>query len=99
MVLLCSWTVDVDIRLMITEMYSEPSRTFTIFCENSQRLKAVNYISQKLLSNDTIIMTFYLYQNVRNNAKMTLYLASKKLCFKKTLGDSETELHFSCNNG
>ena len=64
MVLLCSWTVDVDIRLMITETYSEPSRTFTIFCENSQRLKAVNYISQKLLSNDTIIMTFYLYQNV-----------------------------------
>ena len=44
-------------------------------------------------------MTFYLYQNVRNNAKMTLYLASKKLCFKKTLGDSETELHFSRNNG
>ena len=42
-------------------------------------------------------MTFYLYQNIENAARMTLYFASEKLFFKKALADSETELHFSRN--
>ena len=46
-----------------------------------------------------IIMTFYLYQNIKNAARMTFYFAWEKLFFKKTLADSETELHFSCNTG
>ena len=46
-----------------------------------------------------IIITFYLYQNIKNAARTTLYFASEKLVFKKTLADSETELHFSCNTG
>ena len=28
--MLCDWVVDVDIRLMITEAYLEPSRTVTM---------------------------------------------------------------------
>ena len=35
-----------------------------------------------LLSNDTIIMIFDLYQNIRNAARMTLYYASE-IFFKK----------------
>ena len=44
-------------------------------------------------------MTFYLYQNIKNAARMTLYFASEKLFFRKTLAYSETGLHFSCNVG
>ena len=44
-------------------------------------------------------MTFYLYQNIKNAARMTFYFAWEKLFFKETLADSETELHFSCNTG
>ena len=52
----------------------------------------------KLLLNDTIIMTFYLYQNINNAAIMTLLLASEKFFFfLKKLADSEIELHFSRN--
>ena len=42
-----------------------------------------------LLSKDIIIMTFYLYQNIKNAAKMTLHFASEKLFFKNTLPSSE----------
>ena len=55
--------------------------------------------STSLLNNDTIFMTFFLHQNIKNAATMTLYFASEKLFFKKTLAYSETELHFSCNIG
>ena len=37
-----------------------------------------------------IIMTFYLYQNIKDAARMTLYFALEKLFFKKTLAESET---------
>ena len=51
-----------------------------------------------LLSNDTIIMTFDLYQNIRNAARMTLYYASEIFFLKKT-ADFETDLHSSRNFG
>ena len=53
----------------------------------------------RLLSNDIIMMTFYLYQNIKNAAMMTLYFASEKLFLKKTLAYSDTELHFSRDIG
>ena len=45
------------------------------------------------------MMTFYLYQNIKNAAMMTLYFASEKLFLKKTLAYSDTELHFSRDIG
>ena len=44
-------------------------------------------------------MTFYLYQNTKNAARMTLYFASEKYILKKILADSETKLHFLRNIG
>ena len=41
-------------------------------------------------------MNFYLYQNIKNAALMTLYFASAKLFFKKT-AYSETELQIMAN--
>ena len=43
-----------------------------------------------LLSNDTIIMTFDLYQNIRNAARMTLYYASEFFFKKKQLTLKQT---------
>ena len=43
-------------------------------------------------------MTFYVYQNIKNAARMTLYFASEKIFFKKT-AYPETELHFFRNIG
>ena len=42
-VLLYNWVADEGIRLMITETYSEPSRTVTMWFF----AKAVNYFSKK----------------------------------------------------
>ena len=45
-------------------------------------------------------MTFYLYQNIKNAARMALYFASENSFFKKkTLAYFDTELHFSRNIG
>ena len=44
-------------------------------------------------------MTFYQYQNIKSATRMNLYFALEKLFFKKTLADSEAELHFSRNIG
>ena len=48
-VLLYNCAADINIRLMITEVHLEPSRTVTMgfFCKNSQGLKAINYFCKK----------------------------------------------------
>ena len=77
---------------MITGVYLEPSRR-VMMGFFAKIVKAVNYYCKKssivdvplrhiirLLSNDTIIMTFH---NIENAARMTLYFASGKLLFLK----------------
>ena len=44
-------------------------------------------------------MTFNPYLKIKNAPTMTLYFASEKLFFKKTLAYADTELHFSRNIG
>ena len=45
--------------------------------------------------NSAITITFYLYQNIKNAARMTFYFTSEKLLFKDTLAVSENRTTFT----
>ena len=100
---------DVNIRLMITEAYLEPSGR-VVMGFFAKIVKAVNYYCKKssivdlpLGSNYATLLgycqTILSFRNIENAARMTLYFASGKLFFFLKNVYSDTELHFSRKNG
>ena len=106
-ILLYSWVDDVNIRLMITEAYLEPSRR-VMMGFFAKIVKAVNYYRKKssivdvpLGSNYATLLGYcqgycQTIQNIENAARLIFYFASG-IFFLNVYSD--TELHFLRKNG